>query len=178
MSADVSLATGGIFGLTPGDTVELDASIDRINDAGLGSITLDTGWYMVPYDTTPDAEDCIGGRSYRVLWWHDVRLAFWQQDQRAVLWSWSVGDREVSWFGKSEPVPPPSVSPSGLATVEGVTVGAPSAAIDRTVFASERPQHNDLEVYTSVVPSSFNGPIVVGERNGAIAGYGAQLGFC
>lgn len=174
----LSLADGSAFGLRPGDAVDVDREVARVSAALGTDPTLDTDWYPVPDETPADGtEDCIGGPDYRVVWWGDLRLAFWRDPEGnfgPALWNWSVGDRNVMWFGKSEPGAQPDAPPSGLASGLGFSVGDAASTLDPSVVVPTGITDDGLENYTVIGPGSA----MVGVRDGVIVGFGSQLLFC
>lgn len=172
------LASGSAFGLRPGDDVDVDLEVVRISDVLDRQPTLDTGWYPVPDEPPADGgEDCIGGPDYRVVWWGDLRLAFWRHPEGtfgSALWNWSVGDRDVMWFGKSEPDSPPDAEPSGLDSGMGFAIGDPVSAIDPSLVTPMGTTDDGLFRYTV----TSTGYAVVAARDGLIVGFGSQLLFC
>jgi hypothetical protein len=169
-----------IFGLRPGDAVDVDVEISRISGLGVGPPTLDSGWYFVPSDKGLSFEDCYGGIAYRVVWWKDIRLAFLRNGHDA-LWSWSVGDRNVIAFlpAKVEPGAEPSSSPSKLTTTDGVEVGARMSTIDTSKLSGPFTLPTGATDY-SFEETSPAGPAAtyIATANGKIIGYGSRLAFC
>lgn len=174
----LALASGSVFGLRAGDTVDVEWETARLTRVLGAEPTLDTGWYPVPDETPADGtEDCIGGPDYRVLWWGDLRLAFWRQPDTGrppALWNWSVGDRDVMWFGKSEPDPQPVAPPSGLDSGLGFAVGDPAAVLDPASVFLQATSDDGIDRYVVMGPTYAT----IGVRDGVIVGFGSQLVFC
>jgi heat shock protein HslJ len=180
----ITLGIGAAFGLRPGDMLDVDEEIARISAAFATprQPDLDTGWYDVAADSSGGGPTggaaCTAGRSFRVVWWGDVRLAFWQEGSQGRLWNWSVGDRDVMWYGRSEPRDQPEAPPVVLVTETGVAVGVDDTKVDRGVFGPAEPGGQGIDISRMIEPPAFGGDVTIGQRDGIVVGFGAQLTSC
>jgi hypothetical protein len=117
----IDTANGSVFGLTGVALADPDDVIAHIGEF-VGEVTLDTGWLRMPVDFV-----CTGSDSFRTIWWGDLRMTFENGPDGTWLTAWSVGDPSVSSLAPlGAPPPEDDRRPTGLASREGIAIGAPA----------------------------------------------------
>jgi hypothetical protein len=176
----ISFETGSAFGFLPADAVtadEIEAHVSSI----LGPPTHDTGWFVTPDDPTiTDHEDCMGGNTTRVLWWHDLSFVVWQfPDGTESLFAWSVGDILATRFGdRREPyLPEPGDRSNVTSGTPAIGIGTPGDEVltaypELQQAAIDFAEPNDRKQLWQV------GPVTIILLDGRVIGFGNEVHFC
>jgi hypothetical protein len=133
----IDTAAASVFEQHYFDRVDLDVFTNDASES-LGDITWDTAWRPMPIEYS-----CTGNKSYRTIWWGDLRITFETGASSDVrLTAWSVGDPSVSSLAPLGPPPPTEMAATRFTTGEGIGVGASLAELetalgDRCYNASE-----------------------------------------
>jgi hypothetical protein len=175
----VSIELGSAFGYRPNDEVTAD-EIEAHVSSLLGPTTHDTGWFVTPIDPTiTDSEDCMGGRTTRVLWWHDLSLAMWRPaDGAERLFAWSIGDIRATRSGdRREPYVAAVTDRSDITTEGRFPIGVGTAAGDvidayPDVIQSTGPAFDDGARTWQI------GPVTFVVRDDTVVGVGNEISFC
>jgi hypothetical protein len=175
----VSTELGSAFGYQPGDEVAADEIESHVTSL-LGPPTHDTDWFVTPNDPTiTDHEDCMGGNTTRVLWWHDLSFVVWQHsDGTERLFAWSIGDIRATRYGdRREPYIAPATDRSGITADGRLPIGVGTATTDVTdaypdLIQATGPRFDDDATTWQV------GQVTLIVLNESVVGVGNEIYFC
>ncbi len=149
-----------------------------------GEPTEDRGWFTTEsVSVEGGGEDCMGGRTERVIHWGDLSVAWFMSNDpngtpQEMLWSWVLGDDAAVPYGRREPVAvdaPPSFRlinnlQTKLALTSAETVFGP--------LTTSPPDAAGVSVSTLTLAAPMPASRSISSEDGAITGFGVFQPFC
>ncbi len=149
-----------------------------------GEPTEDSGWFTTETIASPDGgEDCMGGRTERVIHWGDLSVAWFMSNDpngtpQETLWSWALGDDAAIPAGRREPNA--VTSPPSFRLINNVQtkLALSSAATVFGPLTTSQPDAAGVSLSTLASDSSMSSGRSISSEDGSITGFGVFQAFC